>query len=267
MPSRARPTRFDRRQVLDEHFPLYVWQTGSGTQSNMKRQRGVVEPRDPVARRQDRQQVTDPSQRRRQHGAVVERHVPDGDAYRRRAGDFEEHLLPAAEALAESIDAKAEEWSDVVKTGRTHLQDAVPLTGGQEWSGYVAADPRRAGAPSGVSEDGLFQTGGRTGPRSAPGLNAPAGFSREIASKVAELTGHPFVTAPNKFAAQGSLDGMVAAMAALRGLAVALMKIANDMRWLASGPRCGLGELVLPENEPGSSIMPGKVNLPSARRW
>jgi len=134
----------------------------------------------------------------------------------------------------------------------------VPLTVGQEWSGYVQ-QIRDALARIRVSEDGLFELAAG-GTAVGTGLNAPAGFSREIASKVAELTGHPFVTAPNKFAAQGSLDGMVAAMAALRGLAVALMKIANDMRWLASGPRCGLGELLLPENEPGSSIMPGKVN-------
>jgi fumarate hydratase, class II len=110
-----------------------------------------------------------------------------------------------------------------------------------------------------ASEAGLFELAAG-GTAVGTGLNAPAGFSREIAAKIAELTGHPFVTAPNKFAAQGSLDAMVAAMAAVRGLAVALMKIANDIRWLASGPRCGLGELVLPENEPGSSIMPGKVN-------
>jgi fumarate hydratase class II len=172
--------------------------------------------------------------------------------------ELEEHLLPQVEALTTAIEAKANEWSDVVKIGRTHLQDAVPLTVGQEWSGY-AHQLRDALARIRASEPGLFELAAG-GTAVGTGLNAPANFSREIAATIAELTGHPFVTAPNKFAAQGSLDAMVAAMAALRGLAVALMKIANDMRWLASGPRCGLGELVLPENEPGSSIMPGKVN-------
>src|SRR5258708_428442 len=172
--------------------------------------------------------------------------------------ELEEHLLPLAGALATAIEAKANEWSDVAKIGRTHLQDAVPLSVGQEWSGY-GRQLRDALARIRASESGLFELGAG-GTAVGTGLNAPANFSREIASKIAELTGRPFVTAPNKFAAQGSLDAMVAAMAALRGLAVALMKIANDMRWLASGPRCGLGELVLPENEPGSSIMPGKVN-------
>ena len=125
--------------------------------------------------------------------------------------------------------------------------------------GLGAPDPRRAGSHPRFREPGLFELAAG-GTAVGTGLNAPPNFSREIAAKIAELTGYPFVTAPNKFAAQGSLDAMVAAMAALRGLAVALMKIANDMRWLASGPRCGLGELLLPENEPGSSIMPGKVN-------
>jgi fumarate hydratase class II len=147
---------------------------------------------------------------------------------------------------------------DVVKTGRTHLMDAVPLTVGQEWSGW-AHQIRDAVRRIRASEPGLFElaAGGTAG---GTGLNAPPNFSRDMAATIAGLTGYPFVTAPNKFAALGSQDAMVAAMAALRGLAVALMKIANDMRWLASGPRCGLGELLLPENEPGSSIMPGKVN-------
>jgi fumarate hydratase class II len=172
--------------------------------------------------------------------------------------EVEQHLLPQAAALAVAIEAKANEWNDVVKIGRTHLQDAVPLTVGQEWSGW-AHQIRDALARIRDSEKGLFELAAG-GTAVGTGLNAPPDFSREIAAKIAELTGYPFVTAPNKFAAQGSLDAMVAAMAAVRGLAVALMKIANDIRWLASGPRCGLGELVLPENEPGSSIMPGKVN-------
>jgi fumarate hydratase, class II len=172
--------------------------------------------------------------------------------------ELEENLLPPAEALAGAIEAKAKEWKDVVKTGRTHLMDAVPLTVGQEWSGW-AHQIRDALARIRQSEQGLFELA-MGGTAVGTGLNAPPGFSIEVAEKIAELTGYPFVTAPNKFAAQGSLDAIVAAMAAVRGLAVALMKIANDMRWLASGPRCGLGELLLPENEPGSSIMPGKVN-------
>jgi fumarate hydratase class II len=164
--------------------------------------------------------------------------------------ELEEHLVPRAEALAAAIEAKANEWMDVVKTGRTHLMDAVPLTVGQEWSGW-AHQIRDALARIRASETGLFELAAG-GTAVGTGLNAPPNFGREIADKIAELTGYQFVTAPNKFAAQGSLDAMVAAMATVRGLAVALMKIANDMRWLASGPRCGLGELLLPENEPGS---------------
>jgi fumarate hydratase class II len=242
---------------LDEHFPLYVWQTGSGTQSNMNVNEvlsnraiqllgGRIGSKSPVHPNDDvnmGQSSNDTFPTAMHIAAVLE---------------LEEHLLPHAEALAMAIEAKAEEWRDVVKIGRTHLQDAVPLTVGQEWSGY-AHQIRDALARIRVSEAGLFELA-VGGTAVGTGLNAPQHFSREIASTIAQLTGYPFVTAPNKFAAQGSLDTMVAAMAALRGLAVALMKIANDMRWLASGPRCGLGELLLPENEPGSSMMPGKVN-------
>jgi fumarate hydratase class II len=146
----------------------------------------------------------------------------------------------------------------VVKIGRTHLEDAVPLTVGQEWYGW-AGQIRACIADIEASRAGLYELA-VGGTAVGTGLNAPPGFSQAVATKIAELTGKPFVTAPNKFAAQGSLDAMVRVSAGLRGLAVALMKIANDMRWLASGPRCGLGELKLPDNEPGSSIMPGKVN-------
>ncbi len=242
---------------LDEHFPLYVWQTGSGTQSNMNVNEvlsnraiqmlgGEIGSKVPVHPNDDvnlGQSSNDTFPTAMHIAAVLE---------------LEEHLLPRAEALAAAIEEKATEWSDVVKTGRTHLQDAVPLTVGQEWSGY-AQQLRDALARIRATEAGLFELAAG-GTAVGTGLNAPTGFSREIAARIAELTGRPFVTAPNKFAAQGSLDAMVAAMAALRGLAVALMKVANDIRWLASGPRCGLGELLLPENEPGSSIMPGKVN-------
>jgi fumarate hydratase, class II len=242
---------------LDEHFPLYVWQTGSGTQSNMNVNEvlsnraiqllgGEIGSKSPVHPNDDvnmGQSSNDTFPTAMHIAAVLE---------------LEEHLLPHAEALGAAIEAKATEWSNVVKTGRTHLQDAVPLTVGQEWSGY-AQQLRDALARIRASEAGLIELAAG-GTAVGTGLNAPTGFSRDIAAKIAELTGRPFVTAPNKFAAEGSLDAMVAAMAALRGLAVPLMKIANDMRWLASGPRCGLGELLLPENEPGSSIMPGKVN-------
>jgi fumarate hydratase class II len=242
---------------LDENFPLYVWQTGSGTQSNMNVNEvlsnraiqllgGKIGSKSPVHPNDDvnmGQSSNDTFPTAMHIAAVLE---------------LEQRLLPHAEALAVAIEAKSKEWMDVVKTGRTHLQDAVPLTVGQEWSGYVhqICD---ALARIRAFKSGLFELAAG-GTAVGTGLNAPANFSREIASQIAELTGRPFVTAPNKFAAQGSLDAMVAAMTAVRGLAVALMKIANDMRWLASGPRCGLGELLLPENEPGSSIMPGKVN-------
>src|SRR5216683_1871208 len=148
--------------------------------------------------------------------------------------ELEEHLLPHAEALAGEIEAKSQEWSGVVKIGRTHLEDAVPLTVGQEWSGY-AQQIRDALARVRASEAGLHELAAR-GTAVGTGLNTPPHFSREIAAKIAELTGYPFVTAPNNFAAHGSLDAMVNAMAAVRGLAVALMKVANDTRWLASGP-------------------------------
>jgi fumarate hydratase class II len=173
-------------------------------------------------------------------------------------GALESLLLPRAEAWAAAVEAKAAGWMDVVKIGRTHLQDATPLTVGQEWSGY-ARQVRNAIAHVRESMRGLYELA-VGGTAVGTGLNAPPGFSVEMAANIAELTGQPFITAPNKFAAQGGLDAMVAAMAAVRGLAVSLMKAANDMRWLASGPRCGLGELRLPPNEPGSSMMPGKVN-------
>lgn len=242
---------------LDDDFPLYVWQTGSGTQSNMNVNEvlsnraiqllgGEIGSKSPVHPNDDvnmGQSSNDTFPSAMHIAAVLE---------------LEQHLLPHAEALAAAIEAKAEHWRDVVKIGRTHLQDAVPLTVGQEWSGY-AQQIRDALVRIRTAEAGLFELAAG-GTAVGTGLNAPPNFSRDIAAKLAELTGYPFVTAPNKFAAQGSLDAMVASMASLRGLAVALMKVANDMRWLASGPRCGLGELLLPENEPGSSIMPGKVN-------
>ena len=242
---------------LDEHYPLYVWQTGSGTQSNMNVNEvlsnravqllgGALGSQEPVAPNDDvnmGQSSNDTFPTAMHIAALIE---------------IDTRLLPQVEALAKEIEVKAEDWNGIVKIGRTHLEDAVPLAVGQEWSGY-AAQLRACIAAIGDSRRGLLELA-VGGTAVGTGLNAPQGFSVKVAAKVAELTGKPFVTAPNKFMAQGSLDAMVRANAALRGLAVALMKIANDMRWLASGPRCGLGELLLPQNEPGSSIMPGKVN-------
>ena len=242
---------------LDADFPLFVWQTGSGTQSNMNVNEvisnraiqllgGVLGAQDPVHPNDhvNLGQSSNDTFPTAMHIATVL--------------ELETMLLPQVDAFAAAIEAKSLEWMEVVKTGRTHLQDAVPLTVGQEWSGY-AAQVRDAIAVIKASMEGLYKLAAG-GTAVGTGLNAPEGFSVQIAAVIADLTGQPFVTAPNKFAAQGSLDAMVTAMGGLRGLAVALMKIANDMRWLASGPRCGLGELLLPQNEPGSSIMPGKVN-------
>ncbi|MBT9329576.1 class II fumarate hydratase [Paracidobacterium acidisoli] len=243
--------------TLDDHFPLFVWQTGSGTQSNMNVNEvisnraiqianGVLGTQSPIHPNDDvnMSQSSNDTFPTAMHIAAVK--------YLR------EILLPRVDALAATIERKADEWGQIVKIGRTHLQDAVPLTVGQEWSGY-AAQLRYAMARIDASFDGLYELAAG-GTAVGTGLNAPPGFDVRIAKKIAELTGYPFRTAANKFEAQASLDSMVAAHAALRGLAVALMKIANDMRWLASGPRCGIGELILPDNEPGSSIMPGKVN-------
>ena len=243
--------------ALDDNFPLYVWQTGSGTQSNMNVNEvisnrciqlfgGELGSQNPVGPNDDVNmgQSSNDTFPTAMHIAAL--------------AAIDDKLIPSVNALAGAIEAKAQQWGGVVKIGRTHLEDAVPLTVGQEWSGY-AAQLRAALADIEASRSGLYQLA-VGGTAVGTGLNAPEGFSGKVATKIAELIGKPFVTAPNKFMAQGSLDAMVRAHAALRGLAVGLMKIANDMRWLASGPRCGLSELVLPQNEPGSSIMPGKVN-------
>ncbi len=243
--------------ALDAHYPLFVWQTGSGTQSNMNVNEvlsnraiqllgGEPGSQVPVAPNDDvnMSQSSNDSFPAAMHVATVEL--------------LDAQLIPELDRLAAVIERKAEGWMDVVKIGRTHLQDAVPLSVGQEWSGW-AAGLRAAQREIEHVRGGLYELA-LGGTAVGTGLNAPHGFSASVATTIAALTGKPFVTAPNKFLAQGSLDAMVRASAALRGLAVALMKIANDMRWLASGPRCGLGELRLPENEPGSSIMPGKIN-------
>jgi fumarate hydratase class II len=242
---------------LDEHFPLYVWQTGSGTQSNMNVNEVIsnraiqlvggqlgsktpIHPNDSVNMGQSSNDTFPTAM----HIAAV--------------SAMHDHLLPSVRALHQAIAAKADQWREVVKIGRTHLEDAVPLTVGQEWSGY-AHQLAQAMDRLATSSEGLYElaTGGTA---VGTGLNAPPRFGEQIAAQIATQTGFPFVTAANKFAAQGSLDAIAGASAGLRALAVPLMKIANDIRWLASGPRCGLSELILPANEPGSSIMPGKVN-------
>jgi fumarate hydratase class II len=169
-----------------------------------------------------------------------------------------ENVLPSMRALQEAIEAKADQWREVIKIGRTHLEDAVPLTVGQEWSGYARQLEQAIGQLT-VAAEGLYELAAG-GTAVGTGLNAPPGFATAVAERISQQTGYPFRTAVNKFAALAGSDAVAQASAGLRGLAVPLAKIANDIRWLASGPRAGLGELILPANEPGSSIMPGKVN-------
>jgi fumarate hydratase class II len=242
---------------LDDHFPLFVWQTGSGTQSNMNTNEvianraielagGVMGSKDPVhpndhVNKSQSSNDTFPTAMHIASATVIVR-----------------TLLPAVDRLRDELAARVDDFADIVKIGRTHLQDAVPLTLGQEFSGYVAqldADIGRIEA----TLPGLYELA-IGGTAVGTGLNAPAGFDTAVAGRIAHITGLPFVSAPNKFAALAAHDAMVFASGALATLAVSLTKIANDLRWLGSGPRSGLGELSLPENEPGSSIMPGKVN-------
>lgn len=240
-----------------DEFPLVVWQTGSGTQTNMNvnevlanraseilgGERGesrLVHPNDDVNRSQSSNDVFPTAM----HVAAVEA--------------LTHKLLPAIALLRGTLEKKSVEFMDIVKIGRTHLQDATPLTLGQEFSGYVAQLDHgerhvRAALPH-LAELALGGTAVGTG------LNAPKGYAEQAAAELARLTGLPFVTAPNKFEALASVDAMVHAHGSLKTLAASMMKIANDVRWLASGPRSGIGELSIPENEPGSSIMPGKVN-------
>jgi fumarate hydratase class II len=242
---------------LDEHFPLRVWQTGSGTQTNMNVNEVIsnraiqlvggelgskvpVHPNDHVNMGQSSNDTFPTAM----HIAAV------------RA--VREEVLPNVRALHEAVRAKAVQWRDVVKIGRTHLQDAVPLTVGQEWSGYGRQLEQAITGLERATEDLYELAAGGTAV--GTGLNAPPGFAAQVAERIAAETGYPFRTAENKFAALAGSDAVAAASAGLRGLAVPLTKIANDIRWLASGPRAGLGELILPANEPGSSIMPGKVN-------
>jgi fumarate hydratase class II len=242
---------------LDAEFPLRIWQTGSGTQTNMNANEVIsnraielaggkmgskkpIHPNDDVNMSQSSNDTFPTAM----HIAAAEEIV--------------NVLMPSVQKLRDALHAKAQEFTDIVKIGRTHLMDAVPLTLGQEFSGYVAqldADLRRIDA---VLPDIYELAIGGTAV--GTGLNTHPEFADRTAAKIAELTGLPFVSAPNKFAALAAHDALVMASGALRTLACSLMKIANDIRWMGSGPRCGLGELRLPENEPGSSIMPGKVN-------
>src|SRR5215469_1487487 len=243
--------------ALDTEFPLYVFQTGSGTQSNMNLNEVIsnrciqlvggtlgsqqpVHPNDHVNMGQSSNDTFPTAMHIAAYTMATER------------------TIPALKRLRDAIDAKSKQWADVVKIGRTHLEDAVPLTVGQEWSGYA-----------GALEDAIAEVEHATagllalamgGTAVGTGLNAPPGFGDQVAGQIAQMTGFSFVTAANKFTAQGTLDRMVRAHAGLKAAAVSLFKIANDLRWLGSGPRTGLGELIFPANEPGSSIMPGKVN-------
>jgi fumarate hydratase class II len=243
--------------ALDEHFPLYVWQTGSGTQSNMNVNEVIsnrciqlvggtlgsqqpVHPNDDVNMGQSSNDTFPTAM-----------HIA---GYTMATGK----TIPALRQLRDAIERNARKWAEVVKIGRTHLEDATPLTVGQEWSGYAGAlDDAIAEVEHGTH--GLLKLA-MGGTAVGTGLNAPVGFSEEVAAEIASMTGAPFESAPNKFTAQGTLDRMVRAHAGLKAAAVTLFKIANDLRWLGSGPRTGIHELILPSNEPGSSIMPGKVN-------
>jgi len=243
--------------ALDSEFPLYVYQTGSGTQSNMNVNEVVsnrciqlaggtlgsqqpVHPNDHVNMGQSSNDTFPTAMHIAAHQMATDK------------------TIPALRRLCDAIDAKARQWAGVVKIGRTHLEDAVPLTVGQEWSGYAGA-LQDATAAAEHATAGLL-TVAMGGTAVGTGLNAPAGFGEQVAGQIAAMTGTPFVTAPNKFTAQGTLDAMVRAHAGLKAAAVSLFKIANDLRWLGSGPRTGIHELLFPSNEPGSSIMPGKVN-------
>ena len=243
--------------ALDSEFPLHVFQTGSGTQSNMNVNEVIsnrciqlvggtlgsqqpVHPNDHVNMSQSSNDTFPTAMHIAAHKMATER------------------TIPALRQLRDVIEGKSRDWAAVVKIGRTHLEDAVPLTVGQEWSGYAGALDDAIAEVVRVT-DGLLELA-MGGTAVGTGLNAPAGFGEQAAAQIATMTGTPFVTAANKFTAQATLDRMVRAHGGLRAAAVTLFKIANDLRWLGSGPRTGIHELLFPENEPGSSIMPGKVN-------
>jgi len=241
----------------DDQFPLVVWQTGSGTQTNMNLNEVLANRANELAGQpRGGMQPIHPNDH-------VNRSQSTNDAFPTAihlAAALEIHrlLLPALRGLQDTLTRKAEAFAGVIKVGRTHLQDATPITLGQEFSGYASqldhGRHRLEQALEGLYELPLGGTAVGTG------LNAPPRFAERTAARLARLTGLPFVTAPNKFEALAARDAAVFVHSALRGLVVSLNKIANDIRWMASGPRCGLGEIHIPENEPGSSIMPGKVN-------
>jgi fumarate hydratase, class II len=243
--------------ALDEEFPLYVWQTGSGTQSNMNLNEVIsnrciqlaggtlgsqqpVHPNDHVNMGQSSNDTFPTAMHIAAHTMATD------------------NTIPALRRLRDAIEHKSKTWADVVKIGRTHLEDATPLTVGQEWSGYTGALDDAIAEVEHTTR-GLLELA-MGGTAVGTGLNAPAGFGEDVAAEIASMTGTAYQTAPNKFTAQGTLDRMVRAHGGLKAAAVTLYKIANDLRWLGSGPRTGLRELILPSNEPGSSIMPGKVN-------
>lgn len=242
---------------LNDHFPLVVWQTGSGTQSNMNANEvisnraiellgGVMGSKKPVHPNDhvNMSQSSNDTYPTAMHIAAAEY--------------VTHHLLPGLRHLHDALDAKAKAFAHIIKIGRTHTQDATPLTLGQEFSGYaaqVASSIKRIE----LTLPGLYELA-QGGTAVGTGLNAPVGFAEKVAEEIARITGLPFVTAPNKFEALAAHDAMVFAHGAINAAAAACFKIANDIRFLGSGPRAGLGELALPENEPGSSIMPGKVN-------
>ncbi|MEE9452619.1 MAG: class II fumarate hydratase, partial [Gammaproteobacteria bacterium] len=242
---------------LDDHFPLHVWQTGSGTQSNMNGNEvianraieiagGVLGSKDPIHPNDDvnMSQSSNDTFPTAMHIAA--------------ATVMTQNLLPQVEILRKALAEKSHRFDTIVKIGRTHLQDAVPLTLGQEFSAYVEQLKECEQRLKVVLKDIYPLALGGTAV--GTGLNSHPQFGEKAAQNIAKITGLPFISAPNKFAALAAHDAIVMASGAMKTLACALMKIANDIRWLASGPRCGLGELILPENEPGSSIMPGKVN-------
>jgi fumarate hydratase class II len=242
---------------VDDHFPLRIWQTGSGTQTNMNANEfianraiemagGVLGSKKPIHPNDDvnMSQSSNDTFPTAMHIAAAE--------------EVTHQLLPSVRRLRDSLARKAGEFADFIKIGRTHLMDAVPLTLGQEFSGYVAQLDHDLKRIEAALPDLLELAIGGTAV--GTGLNSPREFAGRVAAKIAEYTGLPFTSAPNKFAALAAHDALVAASGALKTLAASLMKIANDIRWMGSGPRAGLGELLLPENEPGSSIMPGKVN-------
>ena len=244
--------------ALDDQFPLVIWQTGSGTQSNMNVNE-VVAYRAHVltgGKLTDEQKVLNPNDdvNKSQSSNDTSPTAMHIAAYKLTV----EVTLPGVKKLRDTLAKKSADFKDIVKTGRTHFMDATPLTLGQEFSGYVQQLDNGMRAVRNALE--MVRELALGGTAVGTGLNAPVGYSVLVAEKIAELTGLPFVTAPNKFEALAAHDAMVELSSALRRLAVSLMKIGNDIRMLSSGPRSGIGELVIPDNEPGSSIMPGKVN-------